>query len=100
MRIVLLALLSGCTTTYALRTDALTRLDGYDARIDPTPRRVKSISQGEVKFDGDNLTLKAAGAPEVKGEFLKLDVADGRLLGTLRGGQRCRSRSLICGRCS
>lgn len=90
MRIALLAfltLLSGCTTSYAVRADALAGLDGYDARVESSPRLLKSISGGEVKFDGRNLALKVQGAPEVKGEFLKLDVSQGKLLGTLRGGQ-------------
>lgn len=61
MRIALLALLtllSGCTTSYAVRADALAGLDGYDARVESSPRLLKSISGGEVKFDGRNLALK------------------------------------------
>lgn len=85
--LLLLALLSGCTTSYALRADALVGLDGYDATVDPAPRTLKTISQGDAKFDGQNLSLKAAGAPEVKGEFLKLNVHERMLLGTLRGGR-------------
>lgn len=84
--LLLLALLSGCTTSYALRADALAGLDGYDAAVDAAPRTLKTISQGDATFDGQNLTLKT-GTAEVKGEFLKLDVREQLLLGTLRGGR-------------
>lgn len=91
MRLLLLAslcALSGCMTTYSVRPDKLTALDGFNAATAEGRVRVVASTDGEkVEYSqGRKLWLERPNGHDVGGEFKRIDLREGLLVGVLMGG--------------